>query len=505
MTFSLPALGRSRDIRRTTSPTVAPGVYVTAADLAALETAARNFSFLPHQPVHSLLSGRHSSRVRGRGLAFEEMRRYLPGDDIRTMDWHVTARMGEPYVRVYTEEKDRHTLVVVDQRIEMFFGTRRAMKSVAAAEAAALAVWRVLEQGDRVGALVFNDTRIDGVRPERSRSAAMRVLDTIAAQNGELRADSPARPAPDQLNAALDAVARREPHDALVLVISDFNGADNRTRDLLLRVAARNDVIAALVYDPFLLELPESGNLVVTDGELQVELGFGRARARKNILEFADAQGKRILAWQREINVPILPISAAEEPAPQIRRLQEGAVMLQQPAAPNPPPITAAARAALEKLADVAVPPPTPWTPQTWGWAVLAVLLLALAAWLVVRAAQHRRANRYRVEALADLSALESRLQNGGARADAVAAMPALLKRVALAAWPRPNVAPLSGRAWIAFLRTHAGPSGLPDEAARLLGEDEYRPAILADMSSADAQRVAGYVRRWIEEHRVRP
>jgi len=76
---------------------------------------------LPRQPVHSLLSGRHGSRVRGRGLAFEELRQYLPGDDIRTMDWRVTARTGSPFVRVYTEEKDRPALFVVDQRISMFF------------------------------------------------------------------------------------------------------------------------------------------------------------------------------------------------------------------------------------------------------------------------------------------------------------------------------------------------------------------------------------------------
>jgi uncharacterized protein (DUF58 family) len=322
MAFSLSALGRSKGIRRAESTAPAsPGVYATVADLAALEAAARDFTFLPRQPVHSLLSGRHASRVRGRGLAFEELRKYLPGDDIRAMDWHVTARMGEPFVRVYTEEKDRYAFLVVDQRIEMFFGTRRAMKSVTAAEVAALSAWRVLAQGDRVGALVFNDSRIDDVRPERSRGAVMRVLDTIAASNGELRADSPARPVPGQLNAAIDAASRAAQHDSLVIVVSDFNGADDRTRDLLLRIGSRNDVVAVLVYDPFLLELPESGNLVVTDGELQVELGFGQARTRKSILDFADAHGKRVLAWQQELDVPVLPISAAEETAPQIRRL----------------------------------------------------------------------------------------------------------------------------------------------------------------------------------------
>jgi len=126
MRFSLGALGRSSGIRRSRgrSPESARGAYVAVADLVALEAAARDFTLLPRQPVHSLLSGRHGSRVRGRGLAFEELRQYLPGDDIRTMDWRVTARTGSPFVRVYTEEKDRPALFVVDQRISMFFAGR---------------------------------------------------------------------------------------------------------------------------------------------------------------------------------------------------------------------------------------------------------------------------------------------------------------------------------------------------------------------------------------------
>ncbi|MGD8898369.1 MAG: DUF58 domain-containing protein, partial [Acidobacteriota bacterium] len=103
----------------------------------ALEYRAEGYSFLPRQPVHSVLAGRHASRMRGRGLNFEEIRGYLPGDDIRTIDWKVTARTREPHVRVYTEERDRPALLLVDQRQSMFFGSRRAMKSVVAAEVAA--------------------------------------------------------------------------------------------------------------------------------------------------------------------------------------------------------------------------------------------------------------------------------------------------------------------------------------------------------------------------------
>ena len=118
--------------------------------------------------MHSILAGRHASWLRGRGLNFEEICRYLPGDDIRHMDWRMTARMRKPHVRVYSEERDRPVLLVIDQRQNMFFGSRRAMKSVVAAEVSALAAWRVLQAGDRVGALVFADAKVVEIPPQRS-------------------------------------------------------------------------------------------------------------------------------------------------------------------------------------------------------------------------------------------------------------------------------------------------------------------------------------------------
>src|SRR5215470_1661475 len=132
------------------------GVYVDLGDLISLEQRARKVSFLPRQPVRSLLSGRFASRLRGRGLNFEEIRDYRAGDDVRSIDWKVTARLRKPHVRVFNEERDRPALLVVDQRLTMFFGSRLMLKSVAAAQAAAIAAWRILGVGDRVGGVVFN-------------------------------------------------------------------------------------------------------------------------------------------------------------------------------------------------------------------------------------------------------------------------------------------------------------------------------------------------------------
>jgi uncharacterized protein (DUF58 family) len=148
-----------------TAPDLDARVSVSLAHLRTLESRARGLTFLPRQPARSVLNGRHASRLRGRGLNFEELRDYLPGDDIRAIDWKVTARTGRPHVRVMTEERDRPALIVVDQRMSMFFGTRLNMKSVTAAEAAALAAFRILDQSDRVGGIVFGDDHIAEIRP----------------------------------------------------------------------------------------------------------------------------------------------------------------------------------------------------------------------------------------------------------------------------------------------------------------------------------------------------
>ena len=116
-----------------------------------LQYAARKLPLSAYQVVNSQMIGRHRSRSRGRGMDFEELRHYRPGDDIRTIDWKATARLRNPHVRVYTEERERPILFVVDQRQSMFFGSAGATKATAAAKLAALGAWRGLDVGDRVG------------------------------------------------------------------------------------------------------------------------------------------------------------------------------------------------------------------------------------------------------------------------------------------------------------------------------------------------------------------
>jgi len=297
-----------------------PGVYASLPDLVAEQRRAQGFSFLPRQPVHSLLAGRHTSRLRGRGLNFEEIRRYQMGDDIRQIDWKATARMRKTFSRVYTEERERTTLLLVDQRITMFFGSVKNMKSVTAAEAAALGAWRVLAQKDRVGALVFNDSKIEEIRPQRSHSTVMRILHAIVQQNHELSVTGGPQANPGMFNEVLRRCDRLVKHDSLVCIISDAFGHDEESRNLLTRIGQHNDVLFGFVHDPLEVELPAAGPLVFSDRQLQLEVdtsnrGF-HERFRTSFAE-QRAAGRRFLL-QRE--TPVLPLSTSEDVAEQIRR-----------------------------------------------------------------------------------------------------------------------------------------------------------------------------------------
>jgi uncharacterized protein (DUF58 family) len=297
------------------------GVYADLDELIRLQYKATGFSFLPRQPIHSILAGRHASRLRGRGLNFEELRRYLPGDDIRSMDWKVTARMRQPHVRVYTEERDRPVLLLVDQRLSMFFGSTRAMKSVVAAEATALAAWRVLHAGDRVGAIVFDDHDLVEIAPHRSHSRVMHILQAVVEKNHKLRANADWTPNPAMFNQALERAVRVAKHDHLVALITDAFGADPESERLVTLLSAHNDVITAFIYDPLETELPDAGRLVMAEGAVQLEVNTSDRGLRRDFHDTFEQRLRRIQTLSRKRSIPVLPIQTGAGVAEQVRTL----------------------------------------------------------------------------------------------------------------------------------------------------------------------------------------
>jgi uncharacterized protein (DUF58 family) len=259
--------------------------------------------------------------MRGRGLNFEEIRDYLPGDDIRNLDWKVTLRLGKPHVRTYTEERDRPALFVVDQRIPMFFGSRLALKSVAAAQVAALGAWMVLRAGDRVGAVVFNDGELRHIRPHRSRSRVEALCRAVVDMNRALAPDSPVQAAYSQLDRALEGALQAAHHDHLICIVSDFAGMGERTQQLLRQLRAHNDVVAVLVFDALARRPAGDGQLVVTEGALQVEINLNDRQVREPLESFFAGRLRNVAAMLRRSDVPLLAISSSEPVVEQVRRL----------------------------------------------------------------------------------------------------------------------------------------------------------------------------------------
>lgn len=294
-------------------------VYVSLAQLMALEFKARDLSLLARQPQGSILAGKHASRLRGRGLNFDELRRYQPGDDLRHLDWRASLRTGKPVVRTFTEERDRPALIVVDQRMSMFFGSQRSFKSALAAELAALAAWMVFNAGDRVGGLVFNDQRIDSIAPLRSRKRVEALLSRVAQLNQALNAANPDAEDEDQLDKALQRCFALAGHDHLICIVSDFAGAGERTLQLMRQLRAHNDVIALQVYDPLALKLPSDGRLLVTQGQLQVELAVEKRSVHQPLGDYLGGRLKDVATLLRRSQVPLMMFSTAEEAHAQLR------------------------------------------------------------------------------------------------------------------------------------------------------------------------------------------
>ena len=296
-------------------------IYVTLGRLLSLQHRAKGFSFLPKQPVHSLLTGRHSSRLRGRGLTFEELRPYYEGDDVRAIDWPSTARVGVPQLRVYTEERDRQVILLVDQRLGMFFGSRRAMKSVVAAEAAALAAWRVTSLGDRVGGIVFSENGLDEILPRARRAAIGPLFNSIVRQNTALRADDPRPLDPGLLNAAISRALRLLPHDGLLTLITDAAGANAETVRLVTQVTAHNDVLTIFVSDPLEESLPDIGRVVAGDAETQIEVDSSAKHLRDEFASGFRQRQEAIEKFSRRRDIPVLPLSTARDTVEQFHEL----------------------------------------------------------------------------------------------------------------------------------------------------------------------------------------
>ncbi len=228
------------------------------------------------QAAASALAGAYRSRFRGRGVDFLESRNYQPGDDIRNMDWRVTARTGRAHTKVFQEERERPVLVVLDASPSLYFGTRQRLKSVAAGQMAAAIAWAAIRRGDRIGGFLFAPGRHRELRPAGGRRGAMRMIQGLV---DWLVPGQPESVESEPMSAALERVRHTVRPGSLVVIISDFFSMDEDCNRHLSRLRQHNDVIGCQVLDAAEYRLPE-GRYPISDGEQATLLDMGQRESR---------------------------------------------------------------------------------------------------------------------------------------------------------------------------------------------------------------------------------
>ena len=240
----------------------------------------RQIEIRTNRLVTETLAGQYHSVFKGQGMNFDEVREYQPGDDVRAIDWNVTARMNHPFIKKFVEERELTVMLVVDVSGSGLFGSRDQSKRELAAEIASVLAFSAIRNNDKVGLLLFTDDVEKFIPPRKGRGHVLRVI-------REVLYFEPKRRGTD-LAHALEFMGRVLPHKAIAVVISDFLMSDgsgtlsSQTRTALRMANRRHDVVAVHIADRYELELPALGRLILEDAETGeiVELNTAYAASR---------------------------------------------------------------------------------------------------------------------------------------------------------------------------------------------------------------------------------
>jgi uncharacterized protein (DUF58 family) len=221
--------------------------------------------------IRARLTGNYQSAFKGRGMEFDESRLYQPGDDIRNIDWRVTARTGKTHTKLFREERERPVFLWVDFRASMFFATRGCFKSVVAARLASLLAWSAVHRGDRIGGLIFSDAAHREVKPMRGRAAALKMIRHLVDDPAWSTRGGAGLPR-TAVAPALSRLRRVARPGSLIFLISDFRYLDNAAESQLHRLSRHSDLVMIFIHDPLEQSLPRAGQYRVSDGRTDVVL-----------------------------------------------------------------------------------------------------------------------------------------------------------------------------------------------------------------------------------------
>ena len=290
-------------------------VRVSVKSLLSLYRSSVSLRLQPRK-VRAATNGSYLSPFKGRGMEFDEVRPYMQGDDVRSIDWRVTARSGKPHTKLFREERERAVLLFVDLRAAMFFATRGAFKAVRAAQAAALLGWSTLYNGDRLGALIFDESHHNELRPKRGQPPFMHVLRRLATHPAWSVADhrSDEHSAANALQQSLLRLRRVAQPGSLVILLSDFAGFDGQVAAHIAQLALHNDVILISIYDPLEAELPPAGHYRVGDGRRILSVESSDPQRRESYRRRFEERQIDLQRLCRVHGMAMLSLSTADEP-----------------------------------------------------------------------------------------------------------------------------------------------------------------------------------------------
>lgn len=239
------------------------GAFTDERQLTQLRLLAKRLRLASLPQIHGMLAGSHQSKQKGRGLDLDQLRIYQAGDDIRSIDWRVTARTQKPHTRVYKEERERPIAILCDQRSPMFFGSKRSFKSVVAAQCAALIAWAAVDHGDRIGAYIIGDDSEMDFRPKQRISHVLNILKNINEFNKKL--ENP-RPIKKTFSDGLAHLKQTLTPGTSLYLISDFYDLTEKDKNTLYQLKRHNHIVALQVLDPLEQTAPPPGLYGVSDG-----------------------------------------------------------------------------------------------------------------------------------------------------------------------------------------------------------------------------------------------
>ncbi|WP_330924605.1 DUF58 domain-containing protein [Candidatus Sororendozoicomonas aggregata] len=295
------------------------GTYSELNELIQLRLNARHLYLFRPKVVNSPLAGGGQSLFKGRGMDFEEVRAYQAGDDIRTIDWRVTARRSKAHTKIFKEERERPVLILLDQSYSLFFGSCLNFKSVTACETAALIAWATQSHKDRVGGVLFNNQTLTTLRPTSSKAATLHLLKQAEKLNKALTIKTmPSTPPGGYLTNALRHARRIALPGTQLFVISDFKDMSNECLPQLSRLRRHCHMIAIRVSDPLETELPPPASYIITNGMHRYTLDSRQRKHRRSFREYQQAQLTQLQQQLQEYRIPLLQLTTSSDTTEQL-------------------------------------------------------------------------------------------------------------------------------------------------------------------------------------------